>query len=161
MARYNYRVQVYNSQIHAMFLPGGEVNKETTDITTKIKERAVIKANRFSRTGEIARSHRRSVVPSGIYGVRGYVENFSDHALYKHNGTTEGTFIYSRRAVDSRGHFGGKMRLRPGNGYGYLYRAVVSGYHSGKAEPWLLDAANEVLLRYGVRAVDSGNVAPD
>lgn len=155
------RVQVYNSQIHGMFLPGGQVNREATDITLEVQARAVAKASSFSRSGQIAAGHRRNVVPSGaLYGTRGYVYNIADHALIKHRGTTVGMTIRSRRAVDSRGRFGGKMRLKPFGAYGVLFRSEVSGYHSGSEEPWLLDAANEVLLRYGVRAVDDGDVSP-
>jgi hypothetical protein len=161
MARYNYRVQVFNSQIYGMFLPGGEVNREASHIARATETRAIAKALRFARTGEIARSHRIAVIPSGVYGTRSYVENSSSHALYKHRGTTEGMVIRSTRPVDSRGRGPGKMRLRPGNGFGYLFRAEVSGYHPGSAEPWLLDAANEVLLHYGVRAHDSGNIGLD
>jgi hypothetical protein len=164
VARYVYRVQVYNSQIHGMFLPGGEVNREATDITREVEVRAVAKATAFARSGEIARSHRRSVVPSGpLYGTRGYVENDAPHALYKHRGTTVGMRIRSSRGttVDRRGHARpAAMQLRPGNGYGYLLRSEVSGYSPDKVEPWLLDAANEVLLRYGVRARDDGDVTP-
>ncbi len=153
-----YRVRVYNSMIHGLFTPGGQVTDEAKSITRKTEARAVAKALRFARTGEIARSHRRLVVPSGPrYGTRGYVYNTADHALLKHRGVTEGTVITSRRPVDRRGAVPGKLRLRPGNGRGYLYRAKVSGYHPGSAEPWLLDAANEVLLRYGTRAFDEGN----
>lgn len=154
-----YRVRVYNSAIHGLFLPGGAVNAEARDITLETQARAIGKALRFASTGEIARSHRRLVVPSGpLYGTRGYVYNTADHALIKHRGVTQGQIIHSRRPVDRRGAVPGKLRLRPGNGYGFIYRVAVSGYHPGSAEPWLLDAANEVLLRYGTRAFDEGNV---
>ena len=77
---FTYRVNVYNSALTGLFKPGGSANKEASQISVKIEARAVAKAVKFSRTGEIARSHRRNVVPSGIYGVRAYVYNTAPHA---------------------------------------------------------------------------------
>lgn len=150
-----HRVQVYNSAIHGLFLPGGGVNDEASDITKNIVARAVVKAMRFSRTGTIERSHKRNVVPTGQYGTLGYVSNTAPHAAIKHQGLTEGMTIRSRRPVDRIGRPPGQLKLRAGNGYGVIFRRQVSGYHPGSAEPWLRDAANDVLLRYGVQAVDS------
>lgn len=141
--RYSYRVNVYNSQIHGLFMPGGEVNDWTSDITTKVKARAIIKSATFNRSGHLTASHRRSVVPSGIYGVRGYVENTASYALYKHNGTAENGagYIYPTRKK--------RLKLKTGNGYRASYQRRVSGQ---VGDPWLLEAGNEVLLRYGIRA---------
>lgn len=137
-SRYGTRVQVYRPQIQGMFLPGGEVNEEATKITTEVLVDAVARSVRFSRSGDIASSHRRSVVPSGIYGTRGYVENTSDHAIYKHEGT-QGPIYPKRRNY---------LQLPAFGGYPAIRAESVSGQ---TGEPWLRDAANDVLSRYGVR----------
>lgn len=142
MTRYNTRVQVYNSEIMGMFEPYGDVWDEAKDITRFVKADAEARASRFSPspqvgTDRIITSHRRSVVPNGRYGTRAYVENTSSHAVYKHEGTNG--------PIVAHGEF---MVIRPGK-WGPRRAYSVSGQFG---EPWLLEAANDVLSRYGVRA---------
>ncbi len=146
--RYSSRVEVYNSQIASMFQNGGDVNDESKKITRLVMAEAVGKSATFTRTGQIRDSHALSTVPTGLYGTFGYVENRARHAAMKHEGLTEGMLIRSRRAVDRIGRPPGKLELR--TGAGPRFRNVVSGYHQGSAQPWLYEAARDVLLRYGV-----------
>lgn len=147
MARYGTRVQVYNSNIASMFLGGGEVNREATQITLLILTGAVARASAFSRSGHLAASHRRAVVPSGIYGTRGYVENTASYAKYKHEGT-HGPIVSTRGFSSStKGNYEAKMRLKPWGSYPAIFRREVKGQ---TGDPWLRNAANDVLLRYGV-----------
>lgn len=147
MSRWASRVQVYNSNISSLFQLGGTVNRRATDITLQVMSRAVAKSLTFSRSGHLAASHRRAVIPSGIYGTRGYVENTASYAGYKHDGVDHP--IVSRRAfsASTKGNFSAKMRLKAWGPYPVIFRAVVRGQ---KGSPWLLEAANEVLVSYGV-----------
>lgn len=146
--RYSSRVQVYESQIATLFQQGGDVMDESKRITRLVKAEATARAATFSRTGHLAASHALSNIPTGLYGTFGYVENRARYASIKHEGLTEGMVIRSRRSVDRRGRPPGKLELR--TGAGPRFRNVVSGYHEGSAQPWLYEAARDVLLPYGV-----------
>ena len=161
-SRYRARVRVFDSRIQGMFLPGGQVNDEASDLTRAVLARAIAKAGLFTRSGEILRSHRRSVTPTGLYGTFGQVENTARHAAWKHGGTANnGTgYIYAKGFVPrtGKGPFGNRrknLKLAAGNGYPVLYRSRVQGQ---VGDPWLRDAANEVLLPYGVQVTDEDTV---
>lgn len=146
------RVRVYDSAIQGLFTPGGDAHDEARDITRKIETSAIRRALKFARSGEIARSHYRTVRTTTL-GVRGTVGNRSDHAYFKHKGT-QGPIRSNRGTItDSKGRRQrAKMRLRRGNGYPSMLRASVSGQ---RGDPWLRKAANGVLWRYGVQVTDA------
>jgi hypothetical protein len=161
MARYTKRVRVYNSQIQSLFLPGVEnVHSEASQITRLVELDAMERAP--VRSGHLRASHRRAVTPTGMYGVFGQVENTASYAGWVHDGTLD------KEIVPKRGKY---MRLRPGNGYPYPV-ARSSGVRGGTSvrwvgrfakrvrgqaeQPWLLEAANAVLWRYGVQVTDLG-----
>lgn len=154
-----YRVQVYNAHIAGMFTPGGDVWDEAKKITREVEADAILRASKFSpapqnrvalftsSTGRvlggsdrIIDNHRRRIIPSPPYGVLGTVENQSSHAVYKHNGNgSPGSIIRPRRA---------SYLAIPAGKWGPRRVSQVRAY---AGEPWLREAANDVLLRYGLR----------
>jgi GNAT superfamily N-acetyltransferase len=140
-----FKVDVYNSNIARMHVRGGEINDEAQAITRRILPLARILSPK--RTGNLARSHRRQVNQTlGVYGVRGSVRATASYARYVHRGTY-GPIVARHSSY---------MVLRPAyRGFGVSRQTSVRGQ---RANPWLLEAANRVLLRYGVRAVDSGPI---
>lgn len=150
MTRYSTRVKIYESSIQGLFDPGGGAWDEAKDIADLVMVRAIARSARFSPspqgfslaeqkggTERIINAHYRNVIPNGPYNARAYIENKSGHAVYKHEGT--GPVITAEGRI---------MHIRPGK-WGPRQAYSVAGQ---VGEPWLLDAANDVLSRYGVRA---------
>lgn len=141
-----FRVRVYDSTLIGMFLPGGDVYGEAQDIADEIIVRAIVRSSAFSPREQarkvperhIVTSHFKRFQPAGPLHARSQVVNLSEHALYKHNGTRP--IITSPRL--------GYMQI-PVGPWGPRKVYSVSGQIG---EPWLVDAANDVLFRYGVRA---------
>jgi hypothetical protein len=152
MTRYSTRVKVYESAIQGLFDPGGGAWDEARDIADLTMVAAIGRAAAFSPSpqvsdggGRIIDSHRRSIIPNGPFNARSYVENSSAHAVYKHEGTED--------VITAGGRL---MHIRAG-AWGPRQAYSVSGQ---AGDPWLLDAANEVLSRYGVRveSIDIGDL---
>lgn len=151
-SRYVSRVTVYEPEIASLFQSGGQVNTEASKITALTKAGAIAMAP-VGKSGRLKEAHRSRVVPSGRYGVRGYVENNSSHAHFVHDGTTGP--IRSTRGSSSRWMGGGAMlgplpftsRYSRGAKAKPIFAPSVKGQD---ANPWLRRAAQAVLLRYGV-----------
>lgn len=143
-----YRVRVFDRNIAGMFLPDGEAYEEANYITRRVEGLARLYAP-IGNTGHLKESHRRRITPVGIYGVVGQVEAGANYASFVHKGTTGP--IRSTRAVDRRGRPPGKLELRGGLPQGapgdFPYAVSVSGQ---EAQPWLHEAAQEILSQYGV-----------
>ena len=146
-ARSRVTVTVNVPAISGMFQTGGEVKNFAGSTARRIKAVAIRRSLVFSNTGFLAGSHRIAVTTSALFGVNSYVFNTASYARFKHNGTTGP--IMSIRPLDRRGRPPGKMAIGKANGAFVGYRNSVSGQ---EGEPWLLEAGNEVLLRYGVQA---------
>lgn len=140
MARGRVNVQVYENAIHRMFTAGGEINSEARQITIETATAAAFLAP--WRSGELRAGHRREVIVNKRFGVRASIYNIAEHALWVHDGT-DGPIVAKLNLF---------MVIRPGPGSRYphpIYREHVSGQ---RANPWMLDAANKVLLQYGTQA---------
>lgn len=116
---------VYDSKIDAMNAPAGMVYQYADHKT----ESVMIAAKAFApkRTGRLAGGIRKDVRQTSRNRVVGRVRSTRYYSQYVHEGTgpligpTEGEF----------------MRLRPGNGYGFLMKRMVRGQ---TANPFLAKA---------------------
>lgn len=143
-------VEVYTTALDAEFGPGGQVTSENKRMRQLILLRAIKKAPR--RSGELKAAHRDGgALKEGQLRLRGIVYNDSDHALYVHDGTrgpitaTDHEFMWVPRAK-------GMLAKRHGAPPSILFR-VGPAFHKKSvrgqtANPWLAEAAEEVLSSY-------------
>lgn len=138
------RVTIYDSQIAAFFLPGGDTWNWMQRVGFEHMQMAAIEAP--SRTNRLRSLHNLALTPVGRNQCRYSVGNYADYAAYVHEGTTGP--ITSTGWDDGSPAF---MAIRPApssrfpNG-GYLRE--VSGQ---TANPWLSRAGNIVLAKYGLK----------
>lgn len=143
-------VKVHDYAISEMFARGGEVFKEAENVAVKIYAKATVRApmGRYPGAGGLMQSHDEETFQSGRFSTTGVVTNDADYALFVHEGT--------RAKIDPKP---GNMFLVPRNpritprskgGKGpFLALDSVPGQ---KSNPWLYNAAAEVVLRrYGIR----------
>jgi len=157
-SRYTSRVQVYGPEIAKEFSSVGDVYAEARKIARAVEALAILTApvgpaRIDGQQDKIKLSHSINLVRSGIYGTRAFVVNSARHAEWVHEGTAnKGTgFIYPTRnemlgplpflgfGPYNNGRRGGKPRPK--------YVPRVRGQ---AGQPWLLNAAEVVLLPYGV-----------
>lgn len=143
-------VQIYTEAIDAEFGPGGQVTTENKKIREKVIIRATKKAPR--RSGNLKFSHRDGgALKEGKYRLRGEVYNDSDHAAYVHDGTTSPIFPKRGKAMPIPTMIRGRAK-RDGAPPGFLFPVGPSfpkkWVRGQRAQPWLLEAAEEVLSGY-------------
>jgi len=138
------RVRIYSTQIQGLFTPPGQVNREMRSLAREIHDLAKAKSMAFRGPqvrkrpqARIRDSHSIEGPTVRRMGVSVDVVNTSPHAFYKHEGTEP--IIESRR--------GSYMQI-PKGPWGPRRAEFVAGQIG---EPWMRDAADEVILRrYGV-----------
>lgn len=119
----------------------GPVRDFTQEVARKIRDNAIEKAARFSRTGALAASHHYRT-RARVRSVVGTVYNDSDHAIFVHEGTRSPIVPNPRPTRTGR-----PPSLRFVSRGELWFKREVSGQ---RANPWLRRAMVDVLAEEGV-----------
>jgi hypothetical protein len=154
------RVTIYDRNIDAMFMPGGDTWRWLEGVGREHMAMALVEVPR--RTNQLAASHNLALTPYKRRGVRYSVGNYARHAYWVHEGTdtpivarhgfTDGGAPKPSRFKSGRvtGMYtpGGlpMLHLKPWGIHGYKSVYAVRGQ---EANPWIARAAEFALAKYG------------
>lgn len=100
------QVTIFETQIHAMFRPGGEVHREMRNWARRTRRRAMSTAPR--RKGTLANSiHVRSTTRATSPVVGFWVYSDADHAYWVHEGTQRVSGKWMRIPKNTASKFSG------------------------------------------------------
>ena len=138
----NVRVTIYDRNLDALFLAGGDVWNWMERVGREHLAEALIEVPR--RSGVLASAHNLALTPYQKRGTRYSVGNYAEHAEYVYFGTTG--------PITTGGGFwdNGKIAylgpMAPWMGRNTRFAPSVSGQESN---PWVANAADHVLAKYG------------
>jgi hypothetical protein len=140
--RGNARVNIFEKGIDSLFLPGGDADKFSDQLTRKIFYRSI--QNAPKRSGELAAGHR---LGGALYRGKRLTQtllNVSDHAAAVHNGTVGADItpkVHEFMPVPRvRGAFSTEHPRS-----GAISRFPAKRVRGQVANPWIAKAAAEII----------------